>query len=86
MKICINGARGWLGRASLNAIFEQFPDISKYDLLLLGQESCELDINNKIYSVDQLGSADFLGEADIFIQLAFKIDIEELKSKQNLLF
>ena len=72
MKICINGARGWLGQASLNAIYENFPAITESELILLGREACTLETDKRINRIVQIGSASFLEQTDIFIQLAFK--------------
>jgi nucleoside-diphosphate-sugar epimerase len=72
MRIVINGARGWLGQASLNAIYEKFPLITESELTLLGREACTLKLNKRTHKISQIGKSGFHEETDIFIQLAFK--------------
>lgn len=74
MHVTINGVSGWLGHATLGAIFEMYPEISKSDLQVIASSARSIN-SLEFGTIESLALADAkkeLAKTDTFVQLAFK--------------
>jgi nucleoside-diphosphate-sugar epimerase len=74
MKVIINGASGWLGRATLGALKEIDSNLGVQELQLItsNARSIETDDYGKLETISLDSTSTRLTKSDVFVQLAFK--------------
>lgn len=71
MKVAITGASGWLGRASIHQLVNNFC-VQKDSIYCFGSSDKYIKVDGTEFKVHSMKSIVDLGEVDLFIHLAFK--------------
>ncbi len=74
MRVTINGGSGWLGHATLGAIFEKYSEVGKSNLQVISSKARRIE-SLEFGTLESIGLNDAkkeLEKTDTFIQLAFK--------------
>jgi nucleoside-diphosphate-sugar epimerase len=74
VRVIINGGSGWLGHATLGAIFEKYSEVEKSDLQVISSKARRIESSEfgTLMSIGLNEAKKELEQTDIFIQLAFK--------------